>query len=291
MASFAHQDEIPLHPEKRPWRVGGVSYRNALPLLDGLSHPHLKIIREVPSVLGDMLQEGQLDLALAPIYDWLAAPADQPLQLIPAGCIASDAATESVMLWTNRPLDQVRTVHADMDSHTSVQLLGVLYQRIFGFRPKIIPWQATQPLPADAQATLQIGDKVMTRPPRTQTWPHQMDLGKAWFELTGLPFVFAAWLARHGDAPYQAALAQLQPFLHHRLTHNLARLPALAVTHASTDWPTDKLEIYWGHTLNYCWNDQKLTTVQLFAQWLYEDGILSTPATLNRRPLTGQAYV
>ena len=43
-------------------------------------------------------------------------------------------------------------------------------------------------------AMLLIGDKVVTREPRGMGF--QLDLGAAWKELTGLPFVFAVWMVR-----------------------------------------------------------------------------------------------
>lgn len=40
-----------------------------------------------------------------------------------------------------------------------------------------------------------IGDKVFGYEP---LFPYRYDLAEAWFELTGMPFVFAAWVARQG---------------------------------------------------------------------------------------------
>ncbi|NJL30982.1 MAG: hypothetical protein HC898_04785, partial [Phycisphaerales bacterium] len=58
---------------------------------------------------------------------------------------------------------------------------------------------------APPQAMLLIGDKVVTHRPDPQRYPFDVDLGQAWHQLTGLPFVFATWLARAdavlGDLP------------------------------------------------------------------------------------------
>src|SRR6185369_1927725 len=64
----------------------------------------------------------------------------------------------------------------------------------YGMRPTFVDWTREEAQPCDAK--LLIGDKVVCEEP--PGFEHQIDLGSAWRELTGLPFVFAAWTARQG---------------------------------------------------------------------------------------------
>ena len=86
----------------------------------------------------------------------------------------------------------------DVESHTSVALAQVLWHYQFNRRLRIVPftpgrWDVAE----DAQAVLLIGDKVVTDSPIGFNF--QFDLGRLWFEMTGLPFVFAVWTAAEGS--------------------------------------------------------------------------------------------
>lgn len=75
-------------------------------------------------------------------------------------------------------------------------------------RPRLHEIQDTGPLHSqrsrgtDApwpESFLMIGDKVVTDAPPADRYPHQLDLGQAWKEMTGLPFVYAMWMCRSED--------------------------------------------------------------------------------------------
>jgi chorismate dehydratase len=55
------------------------------------------------------------------------------------------------------------------------------------------------------EAVLLIGDKVVD--PRRSGFAYEVDLGGAWRQHTGLPFVFAVWAARAAGAPGDWATA------------------------------------------------------------------------------------
>lgn len=181
--------------------VGTVSYLNAVPLVHGLEEfPGVSLIRAVPSRLLDLLVDGRADLALCPVVDYQLAPVD--LTVIPSGAIGSRDETLTVRLFGRLPFDRTRTLWVDGDSHTSVALAEVVLARRFGVRPEVtrLPPGADPRHPEGSIAhMLLIGDKVVTRAPRAGSFPHQLDLGRAWRELTGLPFVFATWMTRRPD--------------------------------------------------------------------------------------------
>jgi chorismate dehydratase len=181
--------------------LGVVSFLNARPLWEFLSgRPGFIIKPAVPSRLAGMLADGLCDIALLPLVDYWRAR--HRLARISDACIASEGETLTVRVFSRVPADHIQRLHVDGDSHTSVVLAQVLWLEMYQRRLEVIPWQATStgsglgPLPADLEALLLIGDKVIHGPPGG--FELEIDLGTAWKALTGLPFVFAAWYAGRG---------------------------------------------------------------------------------------------
>ncbi len=173
-------------------RVGVVSFLNTLPLiagLEGLDGWHMQ--SAAPSALVGLLADDTVDVALCSSIDLLRAPFEPAW--IASTPLASDGATHTVRLFSRVPIERITRVAGDCDSHTSVALLKVLLARL---------WDSDAEVVDDSQecdAILRIGDKVVDPNLSSDQWPVQIDLGAAWRELTGLPFVFAVWMGRSSN--------------------------------------------------------------------------------------------
>src|SRR5690242_6171668 len=191
------RDRLPNRPV--PLRVGSVSFLNAKPLIYGLEHAAgIDLGLDVPSRLLDGLRDGRFDVALLPVIDYQRM---RGLRLLTAGGICCDGPTLTVRIFSPVPIERIESLACDTDSHTSVALARILLADRYGVRPEFMDLHATRdesaPSPARTNAArLLIGDKVVCEEPRDL--PHQLDLGEAWRQWTGLPFVFAAWMARPG---------------------------------------------------------------------------------------------
>jgi chorismate dehydratase len=146
------------------------------------------------------MRAGELDAALLSITEALFTDRYDILDGI---AIASLGEVQSVLLAHRQPLAEIKTVHCDTASLTSVNLLKVLLAER-GLKPEFVP------LPNYAEAAnldnvLLIGDTAIDfvrrhvvppsgGSPSDQIW----DLGAAWFELTKLPFVYAVWVLQRG---------------------------------------------------------------------------------------------
>lgn len=173
------------------WRLGVVSFLNAKPLIEGLdSDESIELIFDVPSRLPALLDQRAVDLALVPVID-LADP-QRSWRIVSDSCIGCDGETLTVRVFSRVPPEDVRTLHVDGDSHTSVALARIIWPELFGAAIEIVPFAGEHPT-ADYEAVLLIGDKVVTN--RLIGFDHQLDLGQAWKSLTSLPFVFAVWAA------------------------------------------------------------------------------------------------
>lgn len=239
-------------------RIAAVRYLNTLPLIYGLDKlAGVELLLTVPSRIADLVRGGEADVGLVSLVDAARAGASGPgapvaLAMLPVGMIGCDGPTLTVRLFSTVPFDRVTTVHADTDSRTSVVLCRVLVERLFGVRPTVVPFDARERMPApsprdaggsiDLDATwpstvLLIGDKVVTDPPPAERFPHQLDLGQAWREVTGLPFMYAAWACRAEDAATDR-IAAASAVLDRQRRRNAGRLGWIADRFAPDHrWP------------------------------------------------------
>jgi len=185
---------------ERPITLGVVSFLNSRPLVEGLdSQRGISLYYAVPSALAGMLRGGEVDAALIPVID-LARETGRWRRVSDA-CISSDGPTMTVRVFSRVPPEQMSELHVDGDSHTSVALARLIWARYFERRLKITPLAFASD-PDECESILLIGDKVVTAP--VEGFDYQVDLGGAWKEWTGLPFVFAVWAAPRLGGPEPA---------------------------------------------------------------------------------------
>ena len=180
-------------------RLGAVGYLNARPLVYGLDRSLRFLLRfDVPSTCAALLHEGAIDIGLIPSIEYLRGG---PYSIVPDLAIASRGPVASVSLFTSRPVSDVRSIAMDTSSRTSVALVRVLCARLFKISPKL---ESSGPdltaMLGRCDAALIIGDNALFQPPNTE---HRLpveviDLGQAWTQMTGLPFVYAFWAGREG---------------------------------------------------------------------------------------------
>ena len=179
-------------------RIGAVDYLNTRPLVfgmeQGLGAQRIALSYAVPSVLADQMREGQLDIGLLPVIELARSP---ELEVVPGLGIVTYGPSRSVLLVARRPVEQVESVALDPESRTSNALARVLLAEAWRRQPRFTTGRASllEDL-RECDATVRIGDKALFEPAPQNC--HVYDLGRVWTERTGLPFVFAAWIARPG---------------------------------------------------------------------------------------------
>ena len=247
------------------FHVGSVSFLNAKPLIYGLDDdPEIGLSLDVPSALLDGMRDGRYDVALLPVIDYQRM---EGLRVLTAGGIGCDGPTLTVRIFSRVPIGQIRMLACDTDSHTSVALARVVLAESYGLRPEFVPLShdAGQ---VEGVARLLIGDKVVAEEP--QGFPHQMDLGDAWKRLTGLPFVFAAWMARPGmdlrDLPVRLARAKRQGLRH---VGDIVALEA-----APRGWPVDTALRYLTQYLRFDVGPREVSAIERFHALAHAHGVL-----------------
>ena len=180
----------------RPIRVGIVNYLNTKPLIYGLERPPIKdqieLVGAYPAKLAQLLLDDEVDVGLIPVAAITKLPS---YHIVGDYCIGAEAEIASVCLFSEVPMEAIKKVYLDYQSRTSVALLKWLMKEYWGIFPEIV--DATGENYRDeikgTTAGLVIGDRALEQR-KISTYIY--DLGSEWRAITGLPFVFAAWVSK-----------------------------------------------------------------------------------------------
>ena len=257
---------------RAPIRIGSVSFLNAKPLIYGLEEAAgLELHLDVPSRLLDGLADERFDVALLPVIDYQRLAG---LRILTSGGIGSDGRTMTVRIFSPVPIERITTLACDTDSHTSVALARILLAERFSIRPEFVPLSSSQT--EAGAARLLIGDKVVCQEPAGLH--HQLDLGEAWKQQTGLPFVFAAWMARGG-----IELGELPQRLERAKLDGRGHIDAIIQRHAAPrGWPVELAREYLTERLEYDVGPDHLKAIGLFHQLAFQHGLIAhMPWDLN----------
>jgi chorismate dehydratase len=267
-----------------PIRIGVVSFLNTLPLIDGLDGLRdVELRRSVPSLLIDQVLSGEVDLALCSTIDYQRA--QQELRIVPVGLLGCEGPTLTVRLYAAGPVETLTRVYCDTDSHTSVALMQILLRERYGADPQLIAYDAREHVahnrPLDwPEAMLLIGDKVVTDSPPAVRYAHQLDLGAEWVAHTGLPFVFAAWMARAGAEEARTQLAAA--VLDRQRRANALRIDSIIHERAAPrGWPRDLARTYLRERIAFSFDDRRRAGLELFFNKAHEHGLVARRRALR----------
>jgi chorismate dehydratase len=257
-------------------RIGVVSFLNTVPLIDGLENLRdVELRQSVPSGLIGQLLQGEVDLALCSSIDYQLS--ERGLVIVPAGLLGSDGATLTVRLYSTLPIHKLTRVFCDNDSHTSVILMRILLREMYDIDPAIVDYDAREHVAENRpiewpEAVLLIGDKVVTDSPPAVRYPHQLDLGAAWANLTGLPFVFAAWMMLEGTDEHLVRTAAWA--LDRQRRANLMRIDSIVHHHApARGWPLDLAHSYLREHLAFEWTHERQAGLERFFELAHRHGL------------------
>ncbi len=175
-------------------KVGAVSYLNTKPLVygfrQGMMQNRIEIIEDYPASIAAMLLADEIDLGLVPVA---IIPKLTAHHIISDYCIGAVGEVASVCLFSDVPIESVTEVLLDYQSRTSVQLAKLLLREYWKVQPTLTNAKADFRMHIKGTtAGLVIGDRAFEQ---RKISPYIYDLGAGWKDLTGLPFVFAAWVS------------------------------------------------------------------------------------------------
>ncbi|AMY11196.1 hypothetical protein LuPra_04443 [Luteitalea pratensis] len=268
-------------------RIGAVGFLNASPLAYGLDRdPRVSLRLDLPSVCASLLHAGEIDLGLVPVIEILRGPVHY--DLVPGLAIACEGTVNSVALFTRVPVAQIRRLALDVSSRSSVGLVRILCRHHWSIEPEYVDASPDLASMLDvADAALMIGDPALDAP-----WQSlgaiKIDLGEAWQAFTGLPFVFAAWVARPG-----VVTPALIDLLHAASRAGQAAIPLLAEAEAAGDSTrAGRLERYLRQNIRYHLDEPALRGLSRYLTLAMDEGLAPVrPEVLEVVDRMGQAAV
>lgn len=240
-------------------KVVAVNYLNTQPFLRGLEKSELsKIIdlsAETPAVCAEKLMSGQADIGLIPVA---SIPAIPNAQIISDFCIGCDNEVGTVALFSNSPIQEIEEIILDYQSRTSVELLKLLVKDFWKKQVRYIKGKPGYEKTAkQGQGVLVIGDRAMDL---EEKYSYKYDLGAAWKQHTGLPFVFATWVSTT-----KLSERFIDQF-NHSLAQGLTMIPEIIKTMDSR--PHFGLEKYYRENISFDLTPSKRQALQLFMKSL-----------------------
>jgi chorismate dehydratase len=223
-------------------RIGRIPYINCYPVYGAIDRGLVPLdgalVDGVPTALNARMAGGELDVSVVSAVEY--ARDAQRYLLLPELAISCDGPVQSVMLFSRRPARELggERVLVSRSSLTSVTLLELLFAHVWNVRPEFVPGDAEvadigrfADEPHEARlvigdAALRLHDAADQQAPWPTLYPHRYDLGAEWKQWTGLPFVFAVWVAQR-STPVHASMAAHASLLASR-DWGLANLPSLA---------------------------------------------------------------
>lgn len=197
---FIFANMVEINKLDKKIRVGAVSYLNTKPLIygfeKGMMLDTVDLQLDYPSKIAAMLLDGSIDIGLVPVA---IIPEMKTSFIESEFCIASDGAVSSVCLFSEVPVEEIKTVLLDYQSRTSVMMVQYLLKEYWKINPVYINASANYITEIKGSvAALIIGDRAFKQKSISK---FHYDLGLAWKLHTGLPFVYAAWVSNKPMTP------------------------------------------------------------------------------------------
>ncbi len=239
-------------------RVGAVSYLNTRPLIFGVKRSGLvdriDLIEDYPSKIAAMLLNDEIDVGLIPVA---VIPQMKQHFIVTDYCIGAEGEVASVALFSEVPMEQIEKVVLDYQSKTSVSLAKILLKEYW--KKNVVFEDAKEDFIDHINGTtaaVVIGDRALQL---THHSKYVYDLGLGWKSFTGMPFVFAAWIANKPlDEAFLDAFNRANAYGVKHMEEVLAE-----VSFADYD-----LKKYYTKNISYELTDQKREALQKFISML-----------------------
>lgn len=242
-------------------KVGAVSYLNTKPLLYGIERSEvlmrqIELIKDYPSKIAIQLSDDEIDVGLVPVA---VIPQMKEHYIVSDYCIGANGNVGSVCLFSEAEINKIEKVLLDYQSNTSVALCKVLFKnhwkKDIGFEDAKNDFSKEI---KDNTAAVLIGDRALQQ---RRISKHIYDLGGKWKAMTGLPFVFAAWIANKKLPEDFIALFNQK---------NAEGINNIDAVIRQTECDFYDLNIYFKQNISYTLTAEKLKGMKLFLELMQQ---------------------
>lgn len=259
-------------------RVSMIPYLNTVPLTWSLLRQppeNLEFRATVPSECARELEHGRADIGLIPAIEYQRIPG---LAVLAGPVIASRDRVRSILLLSNKPLEQVRTVAADTSSRTSHALAELILRGRYGAQPRFC-LRAPEPamMLKECDAAVVIGDPALEYSLHPLEGTLTVDMATEWRQWTGLPFVFAFWAM-----PQHLATPELAQLFCQARDRGLEAIPDYCSDEARRRGLPSELALdYLTRCVHFDMDDETRAGLDRFYQLAADYGIISRVAPLK----------
>jgi chorismate dehydratase len=251
--------------DDRKYNISVVSYTNTLPFKVALENDnsikaYANLTYDNPAVCAQKLLNDDADIGLIPVG---VLPLLDNYQIISDYCIGAVGQVETVKLYSNIPVNKLKTIYLDPQSRTSVNLVQVLAAKYWNTHlqfEKGDDQMQNENLQPDEGFVL-IGDRTFGL---SSKYVYEYDLAEEWQKFTGLPFVFAAWVA---NKPIEKQFVQK---FNEILQNGIDMIPQIAKSHQKEMNGSVDLYHYFTHCISYPLDDDKKKALNLFLSYMNE---------------------
>ena len=151
-----------------------------------------KILKYSPLNSGKALLNGEVELGVIPVTTFAATK--ESWRIIPHISISSKGTFKSTKLFFKKGLKDIHTIAIDDRADSEAVLLKILMSEKYNLTPDYVEMKPQlNAMLKKADAALLIGEEALHEQEVNKS---SFDLGEEWFDLTGLPMVFAFWAGR-----------------------------------------------------------------------------------------------
>lgn len=267
--------------------LGHIDYLNCVPFFHYLRECGFRgeIIKGVPAQLNQMLAEGVVDVSPSSSFEYGRNFTNYAL--VPGHSISAFSQVQSVILFSRKSLAEIKhqPIYLTGESATSVHLLKVLLQQFYHWDgvEGVVPTEPAEYMLEQGHPVLLIGDKALKYRTKliTSEW-HCYDLAQLWAQHTGLPFVFALWIARRDIDPYkQVALQKLPQQLNCARQRAEQNIDFLGRNQPQSAWITPQQLVDYWHAMSYDLEELHLQGLKLFFSYCHKFKFLPHNPELN----------
>lgn len=277
--------------------IGKIPFTNLFPIFHVLQNvcdcKDYELVEGYPSDLNRMLRHGEIEVSPSSSIEYLRDT--DGYTFIDGHSISSAGPVESILLFSRRPIESLdgHEVFVTHRSETSTALLNIIFREFYKIRCDLkVTGKPTNQALYIYPAYLSIGDEALLTANRAQkvhvditgqdyrlcTIDHNVfyiyDLGDLWYKNTGLPFVFALWIAKKN-------LPEAKRILFEKFKDDLDRSKHLAMKNlphiakvSGLPMHPDKLVKYWNR-ISYDFKEEHGKGLQLFGEHLRKLDLLT----------------
>lgn len=173
------------------YKIGKISYINALPLFCGEAPPDFELTGAVPADLNAAVTRVDFDATMISRWAYTSDVARE-YKILPNVCIAGDGEILSVRLFSKFPVEALanKKIYITSESGTSSKSFALICKKNYGFDPfenRVFSMQS-------ADAVFLIGDAALAFDKSAYAFDY--DLGSMWAEFAKMPLIYAVAVVR-----------------------------------------------------------------------------------------------